>query len=110
MRWLRDPQLLLLRELSVQAGDFENLRQRTGLTPTQLARELASLYFAGSVTTTPDKAGTSAFVANDESLPGISQPGLVTPPQTALHAHALAQPPGGAPKPDLTAPARLSRN
>ena len=107
MRWLRDPQLLLLRELSVQAGNFENLRQRTGLTSAQLVRELASLYFAGSITTTPDKAGTSAFTANDESLPGTSQPDLVKPPQAA--PGALAQPPRSFPKPDPTAPAQLGR-
>ena len=107
MRWLRDSQLLLLRELSVQAGDFENLCQRTGLTPTQLARELASLYFAGSVTTTPDKAGTSAFTVTDESLPDKSQPGLVKAPEVA--PLAVAQTPRSVPKPDLTAPAQLNR-
>lgn len=107
MRWLRDPQLLLLRELSVQAGHFENLRQRTALTSAQLARELASLYFAGSITTTPDKAGTSAFITSDESLPGTSQPGLVKSPPAAFHAGA--QPPRSFPSQDLTAPAQLSR-
>jgi len=107
IRWLRDPQLLLLRELSVQAGDFENLRQRTGLTPTQLGRELASLYFAGSVTTTADRAGTSAFTASDESLPGRSQTGLVKSPQAAISA--TTQPPHNLPSKDMTAPAYLSR-
>ncbi|MDP1956014.1 MAG: hypothetical protein Q8M51_04230 [Polaromonas sp.] len=112
MRWLRDPQLLLLRELSVQASDFETLRQRTGLTPAQLARELASLYFAGSITTTADKAGTGAFTAStasasDESLPGRSQPGPAKPPQAA--PSELAAPPRSFPKPDPTAPAQLSR-
>ena len=107
MRWLRDSQLLLLRELSVQACDFASLRQRTRLTQPQLARELASLYFAGSITTTPDKAGTSAFTITDESLSGKSQPGLVKAPQVA--PLAVAQPPRSFPKPDLTAPAQLNR-
>lgn len=107
MRWLRDPQLLLLRELSVQASDFAALRQRTGLPQPQLVRELASLYFAGSITTTPDKAGTSAFSVSEESLPGKSQPGLLkAPPVPPL---ALAQAGRIFPKADLTAPAQLSR-
>lgn len=65
LRWLRDSQLLLLRALSQEVSTFDQLLQRTGLTPAQLTRDLASLYFAGSVTTTPDKAGTGSFGSLD---------------------------------------------
>ncbi|MDI1275675.1 hypothetical protein [Polaromonas sp.] len=105
MRWIRDTQLILLRELSQAAGHFDALLQRTGLTPAQLTRDLASLYFAGSITTTPDKAGTASFEGGEDSLPGRRRNGLTQ-----------AQPgaPGGpAPPPvrkhDLTAPAQLRR-
>jgi hypothetical protein len=64
LRWLRDSQLLLLRELSVAPGNFDALQRRSGLTPTQLARDMASLYFAGSVTTTAGNAG--AGIASHE--------------------------------------------
>jgi len=104
LRWLRDSQLVLLRELSRAAGTFDVLQQRTGLSEAQLARDLASLYFAGSVTTTPDKAGTGSF-GDQEAAPQAAggQP---------LEAAALdpAAPPLRPRLPlDLTAPARLRR-
>ncbi|MDP1565353.1 MAG: hypothetical protein Q8L91_03695, partial [Polaromonas sp.] len=74
--------------------------------PAQLPRDLASLYFAGSITTTPDKAGTGSFgnldvtagsAADGAALrSAASQPG--TPPR---QPRAL--------KVDPTAPAHLSR-
>lgn len=105
MRWIRDSQLILLRELSQAAGDFDTLLQRTGLTHAQLTRDLASLYFAGSVTTTPDKAGTAAFAGGEDSLPGKHR---------NAQAQALPGAPAGPPtlpvrKHDLTAPAQLGR-
>jgi hypothetical protein len=69
LRWLRDSQLVLLRELSVKAAAFDELQRRTGLEAGRLGRDLASLYFAGSVTTTADKAGTAGFVGREEGLP-----------------------------------------
>lgn len=65
LRWLKDAQLELLRELSAGAATFESLAQRTGWSRSQLARDLASLYFAGSVTTTPEKANTAGFKGDD---------------------------------------------
>lgn len=105
MRWIRDSQLILLRELSQAAGDFDALLRRTGLTQAQLTRDLASLYFAGSITTTPDKAGAAAFTDGEDSLPGKSRNGS---------AQALPGAPAGPPtlpvrKHDLTAPAQLGR-
>ena len=101
-RWLRDSQLLLLRELSVEGGNFDALQRRTRLTPAQLTRDLASLYFAGSVTTTPGRAGTGTFSLGEDSLPGKKPNGLA-------QAATAAQPVSVAPGRDLTAPAQLSR-
>lgn len=99
LRWLRDSQLVLLRELSVESAAFEDLQQRTCLPPAQLARDLASLYFAGSVTTTPDKAGIHGFSNDDATL---------DPAQTNLPSEAAVAPRTGL-RVDLTAPAQLGR-
>lgn len=104
MRWIRDSQLVLLRELSQAAGDFDALLQRTGLTPAELTRDLASLYFAGSVTTTPDKAGTAAFTGGEDSLPGKSRNALALEPGASAGPLTPAER-----KYDLTAPAKLGR-
>ena len=54
MRQLRDSQLMLLRELSAQPGTLQSLFQRTAVPLPQLAHDLACLYYAGSVTTSPE--------------------------------------------------------
>ena len=46
VRWLQDSQLLLLRELSVEPGTFEALRQRTGFSVKHLEHDLTCLYYA----------------------------------------------------------------
>ena len=51
-----DSHLLLLRELACAPANFETLRQRCGLDPGQLARDLAALYFVGSITSNPKRA------------------------------------------------------
>ena len=56
MRVLKDSQLLLLRELSRAPATFDRLLQTTGASDPGLARDLASLYFAGSITCTPRRA------------------------------------------------------
>lgn len=104
MRWIRDSQLILLRELSQAAGDFDALLQRTGLTKAQLTRDLACLYFAGSVTTTPDKAGTATFTGVEDSRAGKSRSALAVAPGTPADP-----PPPPVRKRDLTAPAQLGR-
>lgn len=105
LRWLRDSQLLLLRALSQEVSTFERLQQRTGLSPAQLTRDLASLYFAGSITTTPDKAGTASFGSLDVTA-GSAAAGA------ALLAAAAS--PGAPAQPravavDPTVPAQLGR-
>lgn len=54
MRELRDSQLMLLRELSAEPGTLQSLFQRTAVPLPQLAHDLACLYYAGSVTTSPE--------------------------------------------------------
>ncbi|HEX5287108.1 MAG TPA: hypothetical protein VFW43_09365, partial [Polaromonas sp.] len=93
--------------LSLDAGDFAALQRRTWLAPAQLARDLASLHFAGSVTTTPEKAGTAVFSGGEDSLAGERQNGRAQAPRTAPASPRAV---GGAlPKWDLTAPAQLGR-
>ena len=86
LKWLRDSQLLLLRELNGAPGTFDELRQRTGLAARVLAQDLSCFYYAGAVTTTPGKAAPS--------LPSGPQP-------LADYAHSG---PGDAVR-DLTVPA-----
>jgi len=51
-----DSHLLLLRELASAPANFEMLQQRCGLDPGLLARDLAALYFVGSITSNPKRA------------------------------------------------------
>ena len=104
LRWLRDSQLVLLRALSVEPGRFDALLTATGLTGAQLARDLASLYFAGSITTTPDKAGTGIFPNQEDML--ASQSGGRSHPGALVSTPAHPRP---APRIDPTAPAQLAR-
>ncbi len=54
--WLTDSHLLLINELSKQHASFINLAERTGLPYDELTRGLAGLFFAASLTTTPERA------------------------------------------------------
>jgi len=97
LRWLHDSQLMLLRELSAEPGTLQSLRTRTGLSAEQLSHDLACLYYAGSVTTTPEMAGQQA-VRDDTSGNSLGlwpegPPSDPAPPPTSRH--------------DLTAPALL---
>lgn len=98
LRWLRDSQLMLLKELASESATLADLCQRTGLPAEQVARDLACLYYALAVTTTPAKAAPCVGGGGgDDSLASSS-------PQS--------QAPGGEPNPvpyqgDLTVPAVL---
>jgi len=95
MRWLRDSQLMLLRELSVEPSTFSLLRQHTGFAAVQMDHDLTCLYYAGAITTTKSKAAHR--VVRHDSQPQSSGPGL----ESLLHcevAHYRA---------DATAPAQL---
>jgi hypothetical protein len=56
LSWIRDSQLLLLRELLCEPATMDSLRQRTSFTYDQLEEDLTSLYYAGAITTTWAKA------------------------------------------------------
>jgi hypothetical protein len=55
-RWFDDTHLLIMRELMIRPGALSQLLDRTGLAADVLAHHLASLYFAGGVTTDADSA------------------------------------------------------
>ncbi len=107
-RWLRDSQLLLLRELSSEPGGFDDLRRRTGLTQAQLARDLACLYFARSVTTTPEKAGAASLGSHQE-VASEYPPNSVAGVLSTVPKSALSRPPRSSLTVDLTAPVQLGR-
>jgi hypothetical protein len=98
LRWLRDSQLMLLRELCAEPGTLDALGRRTGLRVSQMEHDLACLYYAGSITTTSAKAAPHVAARQD------SQPHSVGPGFDSL----LSRP--GDTGHDLTAPVLLERN
>ncbi|NPC57670.1 hypothetical protein [Caenimonas soli] len=99
VRWLRDSQLMLVRELSVEPATFEALRQRTGLTVRHLKQDLTCLYYATAITITRSKAAKLS-VAREDSQPVSTEPGL-----HSLLSNEGNWEHGG----DMTAPALLER-
>ncbi|MDB5872260.1 MAG: hypothetical protein JWQ07_1702 [Ramlibacter sp.] len=97
MRWLRDPQLMLLRELASEPATLDGLRQRTGMPLDQIEHDLTCLYYAGAVTTTQAKAA-APLVARHDSQPHTSGPGWDSLLRNDAHVHY---------EQDLTAPAQL---
>jgi hypothetical protein len=105
-RVLRDTHLLLMRELAAGPASFEALKERTGLHPMQLARDLAALYFVGSITANPKRA---APIQNprrpDDAEPSQgSNSGLPSGMDSVLPAGAPGRPRYVS---DLTAPAPM---
>jgi hypothetical protein len=104
-RLVADSHLLLLRELAAEPGAFADLQQRTNLSPTELATDLAALYLVGAITSNPKRAA-----------PVVSQPGemvdasghstqSITLTQLESGHSTLTRPP--LPRKDRTAPAPL---
>lgn len=85
LRWLGDSQMVLLRELSTEAGTLESLGQRTGLALKQIEHDLACLYYAGSITTTPANAAAPLGQRED------SQESSLKPGEDSLLERAHAQ-------------------
>jgi hypothetical protein len=106
MRWLKDAHLVLLRELSTSPGTFENLRQRTGMGEQQLARDLASLYFAGSITSTKSNAAAGHRSREDTDGRGFSN-SEPNPSPLGPDSRFTGRPPGQRREDDLTAPAPI---
>lgn len=59
-RLVKDSHLLIMRELMLAPATFEELQQRCGFPAARLSRELASLYFVGSITSNPKRAARIA--------------------------------------------------
>lgn len=74
LSWLTDSQLLLLRCLWREPCSASSLHARTGLGPVAMGRDLACLYFAGAITTTPAKA--RAAITRQDSVPPSIGPGV----------------------------------
>jgi hypothetical protein len=55
-RWFDDLHLSLMRELMMRPATLDELCERLRAVPEDLAHHMASLYFAGGVTTDPDSA------------------------------------------------------
>lgn len=102
-RLLRDSHLLLMRELAVSPGTFEGLQSSTGLHPLQLARDLASLYFVGAITSNPKRAAPGSLLRRPDAaeldLPSGLPSGLDSEPGRDAERKL--------PPSDLTAPAPM---
>lgn len=55
-RLLEDAHFLVMRELVLAPGTFAQLKHRCAMDDDRLARELAALYFVGSITSNPKRA------------------------------------------------------
>jgi hypothetical protein len=92
-RLLQDTQLVLLRELSIRPSNRDVLGERTGIESAQLDHALACLYYGGSITTTPSKAGRPNATHASDSLRDSSNPvSLLTGQAPLPHPHELTAP------------------
>lgn len=96
---LKDSHLLIMRELMLAPATFEDLQQRCGFSERRLARELAALYFVGSITSNPKRAARS--MPRDSGRDSTST-------QSHLDSEVPSELPARKPAAtDLTAPAPL---
>jgi hypothetical protein len=65
-RLMSDAHMLLMRELSVAAGTFADLQQRTGMAAAPMATALAALYLVGTITSNPKRATVTRTVTSRE--------------------------------------------
>jgi hypothetical protein len=100
---LKDSHLLLLRELAMAPGTFQDLEQRTGLVGTQLARPLAALYYVGSITSNAKRASPSSL---HRAGMGDGMQNSSVLPSSVLDSRPHRAPPS---RSDLTAPAPMMR-
>ena len=108
LRLLQDSHLLVLRELSSAPGTFDTLLQRTGLSAAKLGRHLASLYFAGSITSSRGRAARDGVVVREEAELGPPVPPKLEQPQSPIGPDSRFTARYDEVKPsDMTAPAPL---
>lgn len=66
--------LLVMREVAFRPSTFEELKVRLGVADDLLARALAALYYVGSITTNPSRAGTAPSAGEDSGVrPVVAQ-------------------------------------
>lgn len=94
-RLLRDSHLLIMRELMVMPSSFDELQHRCGFDDRALARDLAALYFVGSITSNPKRAAAGQLRGDGEVSSGLS----ANMPSRLDSVSPV--------RPDLTAPAPL---
>jgi hypothetical protein len=105
-RAVRDSHLLIMRELAAAPASFQALQQATGLHPARLARDLAALYFVGTITSNPRRAAPYQAPRQGEAADVES-----SPPSSGLPSGLDSVPPAGGramPPSDLTAPAPMA--
>lgn len=100
---LKDAHLLLLRELAMAPGTFQDLEQRTGLVGVQLARPLAALYYVGAITSNAKRAAPRSLHRQGMGDSAQYSNGM---PSSMLDSRPPRMPPV---RGDLTAPAPLMR-
>jgi hypothetical protein len=108
-RVVLDSHLLLMRELACAPASFETLQGRCGLDPDQLARDLAALYFVGSITSNPKRAAINQRPLRQEDLDSAygtrsSLPSVLDSVLPAMTRHRIPA------FSDMTAPAALRPN
>jgi hypothetical protein len=104
-RAVLDSHLLLMRELACAPASFETLQDRCGLNADQLARDLAALYFVGSITSNPKRAALNQRPRRSEEPESGHGPHSSLPSKLeVLPAKALRRVPAFR---DLTVPAAL---
>lgn len=72
LRMLQDSHLLVLRELASAPADFGSLLERTALSANRLARHLACLYFAGSITSSSGHAARRGVAIREDAEVGAA--------------------------------------
>lgn len=106
-RLIKDAHLVLLRELASLPQTFEQLQAHTGIGATALARELAALYFGGSITTDAKRAVVMGARGATGGHAESSRPG---PGSSLLDSDSRFRPNPDAPPPEWTVPAALNRD
>ena len=93
-RLMSDAHMLLMRELSVAAGTFADLQQRTGMGSVAMAKALAALYLVGSITSNPKRASvTRTTSGRDDSEPSQGLQHSVVPSGIEGDSMHSTQPP-----------------
>jgi hypothetical protein len=67
-RLMSDAHMLLMRELSVAAGTFAELQQRTGMAAPVMAKALAALYLVGTITSNPKRASVTRTLGGRDEI------------------------------------------